>query len=226
MAAEKIPKSHPFLRQLFNHIAGPDVDDRVRWVVDELADLLQVTNIKLIMEDFGKATRTEDAVIHFYEDFLTAYNPDLRKSRGVFYTPQPAVGYVVSAIDEILQQDFKLRDGIADNVKIDVDDKKFHRVQILDPATGTGTFLAEMVRHIHAKIVEKNMQGAWNNNVANDLLPRLHGFEILMAPYAMAHLKLDMILEDTGYRFERDQRVGVYLTIALDGGVRLGAGSD
>ena len=225
-AAETIPKSHPFLRKLFSHIAGPDIDDRIRWVIDELADLLQVANIKLIMEDFGKATKTEDATIHFYEDFLTAYNPDLRKSRGVFYTPQPAVGYIVRAVDEILQQDFKLRDGIADNTKVVIEGQKFHQVQILDPATGTGTFLAEMIRQVHAKIVKKNMQGAWNNYVANDLLPRLHGFEILMAPYAMAHLKLDMILEDTGYRFDKDQRVSVYLTNALDGGIRPGAASD
>jgi len=225
-AAEKIPKSHPFLRKLFSHIAGPDVDDRIRWVVDELADLLQVANIKLIMEDFGKETKTEDATIHFYEDFLTAYNPDLRKSRGVFYTPQPAVNYIVRAVDEILRQDFKLRDGIADNTKVDIDGNTFHKVQILDPATGTGTFLADTIRYIHALLVAKNMQGAWNNYVANDLLPRLHGFEILMAPYAMAHLKLDMILEDTGYRFEKDQRISVYLTNALDGGVRLGSGGD
>ena len=224
MAAEKIPKSHPFLRKLFSHIAGPDVDDRIRWVVDELADLLQVANIKLIMEDFGKTTKTEDATIHFYEDFLTAYNPELRKTRGVFYTPQPAVNYIVRAVDALLRQEFKLRDGIADNSKIDIDGQTFHKVQILDPATGTGTFLAEVIRQIHTKIVEKNMQGAWNNYAGNDLLPRLHGFEILMAPYAMAHLKLDMILEDTGYRFEKNQRVGIYLTNALDGGFRRGAG--
>jgi predicted helicase len=127
-------------------------------------------------------------------------------------------------VDEILKEDFAMPNGIADNTKIehkikDTDKERVrdvHKVQILDPATGTGTFLAEIVRHVHANIVSRGLRGTWNQYVAEDLLPRLHGFEILMAPYAMAHLKLDMFLEGTGFEFKNAQRVGVYLTNSLE----------
>jgi predicted helicase len=220
-AVESIPKSHPFLRKLFGYVAGVEIDERIKWVIDELADLLYAANLKVIMEDFGKNTQTEDPTIHFYENFLTAYNPLVRKSRGVYYTPLPVVQYIVRTVDEILKNDFNLSNGIADNTKTDLYTKTgepIHKIQILDPATGTGTFLAETVRYIHASIVSQGQQGGWNNYVANDLLPRLHGFEILMAPYAMAHLKLDTILEQSGFNFINDQRIGIYLTNSLEEG--------
>lgn len=228
VAVECIPKSHPFLQKLFGYVAGIEIDERIRWVIDELADLLNAVHWKTVMENFGKSTQTEDPSIHFYEHFLNAYNPSTRKARGVYYTPLSAVRYIVDAIDEILTTDFGLSDGIATRTKIDfpVTTKEgkqvwsLHQVQILDPATGTGTFLAETVRHIHAKMGVQGQLGAWNRYVADDLLPRLHGFEILMAPYAVAHLKLDTILEQSGYRFEKEQRLGIYLTNALEEGIK------
>jgi len=222
VAVESIPKSHPFLRKFFSYIASSELDERIRWIIDELADVLQASDLKIIMENFGKQTQTEDPTIHFYENFLAAYNPALRKDIGAFYTPLSAVHYIIRAVDDILKEEFNLPHGLADNTKTDLfteDGRPIHRVQILDPATGTGTFLAEVVRHIHAHLLSKGQQGTWNRYVAEDLLPRLHGFEILMAPYAMAHLKLDTILEQSGYRFDRDQRLGIYLTNALDEGV-------
>ena len=222
-AVESIPKSHPFLRKLFGYIASLELDERIRWIIDELADVLQAADLKIIMENFVKQTQTKDPTIHFYETFLTAYDPAVRKSRGVYYTPLPAVQYIVQAVDSLLKSEFGLPHGLADNTKTDLyteDGTPIHRVQILDPATGTGTFLAEIVRHIHADIVSQGQQGTWNRYVADDLLPRLHGFEILMAPHAMAHLKLDTILEQLGYRFERDQRLGIYLTNALERGLK------
>jgi len=222
-AVESIPKSHPFLRKLFGYIASLELDDRIRWIIDELADMLQAADLKIIMENFGKQTQTEDPTIHFYETFLAAYNPALRKDIGAFYTPQSAVHYIIRAVDDILKEEFDLPHGLADHSKTDLlteEGHPIHRVQILDPATGTGTFLAEIVRHIHANIVSRGQQGTWNRYVADDLLPRLHGFEILMAPYAMAHLKLDTILEQLGYRFEKDQRLGIYLTNALERGLK------
>ncbi|GHT25505.1 DNA methyltransferase [Planctomycetales bacterium] len=228
-AVDSIPKTHPFLRKLFGYIAGLDLDERIRWVVDELAAVLQAASIKIILEDFGKQTQSEDPTIHFYENFLAAYNPELRKDIGAFYTPQPVVSYIIQAVNDILKDEFNLSKGLADNTKITVKTKdkdgrekldKVHKVQILDPATGTGTFLAETVRCIYAELVADGQQGAWNNYVAEDLLPRLHGFEILMAPYAMAHLKLDTILESSGYKFENEQRLGIYLTNALDEGFK------
>jgi len=237
VAVESIPKSHPFLRKLFGYIASLELDERIRWIIDELADVLQASDLKIIMENFGKQTQTEDPTIHFYETFLTAYNPALRKDIGAFYTPLSAVHYIIRAVDDILKDEFDLPNGLADRTKTiirrqtadsrrrqnDADEIEVHRVQILDPATGTGTFLAEVVRHIHAHLLSKGQQGTWNRYVAEDLLPRLHGFEILMAPYAMAHLKLDMILEQLGYRFDNkqrqeEQRLGIYLTNALDEG--------
>lgn len=231
-ACECIPKSNPFLRNLFSYIAGPTLDDRIKWIVDDLADVFVAVDLHNILKDFGKATKTQDPIIHFYETFLSEYDPKLRKSRGVWYTPQPVVNFIVRAVDDILKQEFKLSEGLADTskIKIKIKDTKYgnaksgkksaeiekevHRVQILDPATGTGTFLAEVIRQIHEKFIP--MQGMWSSYVENHLLPRIHGFEILMASYAMAHLKLDLILKETGYIATKNDRLKVYLTNSLE----------
>lgn len=227
-----IPKSNPFLRNLFSYIAGPTLDDRIKWIVDDLADVFVAVNLHDILKDFGKATKTQDPIIHFYETFLSEYDPKLRKSRGVWYTPQPVVNFIVRAVDDILKQEFGLSEGLADTskIKIKIKDTKYgnaksgkksaeiekevHRVQILDPATGTGTFLAEVIRQIHEKFIP--MQGMWSSYVENHLLPRIYGFEILMASYAMAHLKLDLILKETGYKATKNDRLKVYLTNSLE----------
>lgn len=216
-AAELIPKSNPFLRKLFSYIAGPDLDDRIKWIIDSLVDIFLACNVAEILKNYGKATKMEDPIIHFYETFLSEYDPALRKSRGVWYTPQPVVNFIVRAVDEILKSEFDLPQGLADTTKtkitVDVQGKKtekqVHKVQILDPATGTGTFLAETIKQIHTKFSSK--QGIWSNYVESDLLPRLHGFELLMASYAMAHLKLDLLLTETGYTPSALGRVGVGL---------------
>ena len=231
-ACECIPKSNPFLRNLFGYIAGPTLDDRIKWIVDDLADVFIAVNLHDILKDFGKATKTQDPIIHFYETFLSEYDPKLRKSRGVWYTPQPVVNFIVRAVDDVLKSEFELSEGLADTSKItlSIKDSKYgttkkgdklatikkdvHRVQILDPATGTGTFLAEVVRQIHEKF--NSMQGMWSNYVEQHLLPRIHGFEILMASYAMAHLKLDLILKETGYKATNNERLKVYLTNSLE----------
>ena len=231
-ACERIPKSNPFLRNLFSYIAGPTLDDRIKWIVDDLADVFVAVNLNDILKSFGKATKTQDPIIHFYETFLSEYDPKLRKSRGVWYTPQPVVNFIVRAVDDILKQEFGLSEGLADTSKItlSIKDSKYgttkkgdklatikkdvHRVQILDPATGTGTFLAEVIRQIHEKFIP--MQGMWSSYVEQHLLPRVHGFEILMASYAMAHLKISLILQDTGYQSTNNQRLKIYLTNSLE----------
>ena len=231
-AARLIPKTNPFLRQIFNNLAGNDLDDRIAWVVDDLATVFQATNIQKIMKTYVQDKRHHDPMIHFYEDFLSEYNPKLRKSKGVWYTPQPVVGFIVRAVDEILQKEFGLAEGLADYSMIEKEvaveqsrDKrtsdgakhemrKFHRVQILDPATGTGTFLAEVVNQIHDRY--RDNQGIWQQYVEQHLLPRLNGFEILMASYAVAHIKLDMLLSETGYQHQTDKRLHVYLTNSLE----------
>ncbi len=230
-AAELIPKSNPFLRKLFGYIAGPDIDDRIKWIVDGLADIFLACNVAELLKDFGKATKTEDPIIHFYETFLSEYDASLRKARGVWYTPQPVVNFIVRAVDDILKTEFDLPQGLADTskvtVKMDVQgtDKRYadnvkkadvevHRVQILDPATGTGTFLAEVIKQVHSKFA--GQKGIWSNYVENQLLPRLNGFELLMASYAMAHLQLDLLLKETGFKATKDQRFKVFLTNSLE----------
>ena len=231
-AASLIPKSNPFLRQFFNHLAGNDLDERIVWVVDDLVALFAATDIHRVMTSYGRNKRHHDPMIHFYEDFLAEYNPALRKSKGVWYTPQPVVRFIVRAVDDILQRDFGLEEGLANYSMIKKEvvaeqtrDKRtndgmkhymqnFHRLQILDPATGTGTFLAEVINHIYDRF--RNQQGIWQQYVEKHLIPRLHGFEILMASYAVAHLKLDMLLGETGYQHKTDKRLHVYLTNSLE----------
>lgn len=234
-ALELLPKSNPFLRSLFGYIAGPDLDERIRWIIDDLADVFQAANVNKLMQGFGKLTGQSDPFLHFYETFLAAYNPAKRKARGVWYTPEAVVNFIVRAIDEVLQTEFDLNDGLADTSKITIDwdtgqaDKKgkpiitrkeVHRVQILDPATGTGTFLAEVIKNIAPKV--KNVaEGMWSSYIERDLIPRLHGFELLMASYAMCHMKLDMILTELGYKpSNTPPRLGVYLTNSLEEGER------
>jgi len=221
-AYELIPKSNPFLKKLFGYIAGLDVDDRIKWIVDDLVNIFLACNVDEILKNYGKSTKMEDPIIHFYETFLSEYDPKLRKARGVWYTPAPVVNFIVRAVDDILKTEFDLPQGLADTsktkIKVDVQGKKIeqevHKVQILDPATGTGTFLAEVIKHIHKKF--EGQQGIWSNYVETHLLPRLNGFELLMASYAMAHLKLDLLLTETGYKPTKDQRFRVYLTNSLE----------
>jgi len=236
-AALLIPKSNPFLRDLFVDIAGPNIDERIERTVDNLADVFVYTDIEKLLKDFGKNTKTHDPIIHFYETFLTEYDKGLKQSRGVWYTPEPVVKFIVKSVDEILKSEFDIKNGLADTSKIKIKkdvpkfdnrsksksiitgttkvEKEVHKVQILDPATGTGTFLAEVIKFIYEKKY-KNLEAVWNSYVEKDLIPRLNGFELLMAPYSMAHVKLAMLLKETGYKSENNTRFNVFLTNSLE----------
>ncbi len=223
-AAYDLPKTNPFLRKLFAHIAGPELDERIVWVVDNLAELLNRADIASILKDFGHATRQEDPVVHFYETFLGAYDQKMREARGVYYTPEPVVNYIVRSVDAILKKDFKLSAGLADSSKVKLTRPKqrgkgtetieTHKVQILDPATGTGTFLYSVIGQIYQTFAGN--KGMWPGYVKENLLPRLYGFELLMAPYAVAHMKLGLLLRETGYDFSSDERLRVFLTNTLE----------
>ena len=236
-AAELIPKSNPFLRKLFSYISGIDIDDRIKWIVDSLADVFRSADVRKILDGYRKSTKMEDPIIHFYETFLSEYDPKLRKARGVWYTPHPVVNFIIRAIDEILKTEFGLSMGLADSSKVKIKtkvatndkrsktgytnyEKEVHRVQLLDPATGTGTFLVEFIKEIFKKF--KGQEGLWNDYVEKHLIPRLNGFELLMASYAMSHLKLDLLLKETGYKgitssgIEKNQRLKVFLTNSLE----------
>lgn len=223
-AAYDLPKTNPFLRKLFAHIAGPELDERIVWAVDNLAELLNRADISAILQDFGRATRQEDPVVHFYETFLGAYDQKMREARGVYYTPEPVVSYIVRSVDVILKKDFKLSAGLADASKVKLTRPKkigkgtetieTHKVQILDPATGTGTFLYSVIGQIYQTFAGN--KGMWPGYVQENLLPRVYGFELLMAPYAVAHMKLGLLLRETGYDFSSDERLRVFLTNTLE----------
>ena len=214
-ALEKLPASNPFLKGLFDYIAGPALPKRLEYIVDDLAQVLRASDPHSLFRDFGKFTARNDPFVHFYEDFLAAYNPAKRKARGVWYTPEPVVDFIVRAVDDVLKTEFDIPQGLADTSKVTIDwdtgrnhpksgkplteKRDVHRVQILDPATGTGTFLAKAVQLI-ADRIKGSAPGLWSGYVENELLPRLHGFELLMASYAMCHMKLDMQLSQSGYK--------------------------
>ena len=212
-AVELLPKNNPFLRKFFKSIAD-DIDERIKWGVDNLAELFRYTDLGKTLEKF------DDADIHFYETFLTAYNPDLRKSRGAYYTPKEVVNYIVEGIDFLLKKEFSILDGLANTEKFSyssknskAEKKDFHRIQILDPATGTGTFLVETINYIYKNKFKGN-EGAWSSYVKNHLIPRLNGFEILIAPYTITHLNLTLSLQKTNTQ-EIEERFKIYLTDAL-----------
>lgn len=231
-ALERLPASNPFLKGLFRYIAGTNLPRRLEYIVDDLVEVMRASDPHSLFENYGKFTARNDPFVHFYEDFLAAYNPKKRKSRGVWYTPEPVVDFIVRAVDDVLKTEFGLAQGLADTSKVTVDwdtgqtdpktgkavtvRKDVHKVQILDPATGTGTFLAKAVQLIGDR-VKKGAPGKWSGYVEQDLLPRLHGFELLMASYAMCHMKLDMQLTQSGYQPSANSpRLSVWLTNALE----------
>jgi len=207
-AGERIPQSNPFLRKLFQGIGIYDLDVRVAWIIDDLVGIFGATDVRALL-DADKEER--DPVMLFYEDFLAAYDPAGRKARGVYYTPAPVVSFIVRSVDDLLQKAFGLKEGLAD-YSLTTGGK--HRLQILDPATGTGTFLVEVVRKIYSKFAGQT--GVWNDYVRDHLLPRLHGYELLMAPYAMAHLNLEYVFHETGATDLGSARYGIYLTNTLE----------
>lgn len=252
--ADIVPVTNPFLKEMLQTFlklggrrGGIDFDELG---IQDVVDLLRsdATDLPAILRDFGNRTRGEDPVIHFYEHFLAAYNKKLKVQRGVFYTPQPVVTYIVRSVHELLQTEFGLEDGLADittwaefvareqrrnpqsTLRIPegvAPDSPF--VQILDPATGTATFLVEVIEVIYRTLTDKwKRQGlneatrrtAWNEYVPQHLLPRLHGYELMMAPYAIAHMKLPLKLKETGFtawdKLGDDDRARIYLTNALE----------
>ena len=205
-AAEDIPRTNPFLRDLFYH-SRFDLGERLTWLVENLVEILRHTDMDSILAHFGRRTQQTDPVVHFYETFLSAYNPALRKKRGVYYTPEPVVKYIVRSVDHILKTRFNRPRGLADKDAL-----------ILDPAVGTGTFLYFVIEQIKERFA--GQKGLWKSYVQEHLLPRIFGFELLMAPYTVAHMNLGLQLKEAGYEFKDDERLGIYLTNSLEEGVK------
>ncbi len=206
--------------------------------MDDLAQLLARSDMQAILSDFGKRGALQDPVMHFYETFLAAYDPATREKRGVYYTPEPVVSYIVRSVDHILKEKFSCPEGLADYQTTEYEvfeqtdnqtkavKRHSHRVLVLDPACGTGSFLYAVIDQIRNHYRSNHMAGMWNGYVRSHLLNRIFGFEIMMAPYAMAHLKLELQIAaldvpekhraDWSYRFASDERLGVYLTNTLE----------
>ena len=237
-------RTNPLLRELMTAFMGLSAEQQGLEIdfdelgVAEVVELLDHANIDAVVRDFGDKNPREDPVIHFYESFLSEYDKQKKVERGVFYTPRPVVSYIVRSVDQLLRTEFGLVDGLADVTTWGEMAKRLksltvpngvspHQdfIQILDPATGTGTFLVEVIDLIHHTLVDKwkaqgyrdcDVEALWNEYVPKHLLPRLHGYELLMAPYAIAHLKIGLKLYETGYRFGSEERAKVFLTNALE----------
>ncbi|MGE0083637.1 MAG: type ISP restriction/modification enzyme [Desulfococcaceae bacterium] len=239
---DMIPETNLFLRELlstFFFIGGRkgkiDFDELG---INDVVEMLRDTDMDAVLRDFGDKNPSEDPVIHFYEDFLKQYDAHQKVKRGAFYTPRPVVSFIVRSVHEILKKDFALADGLADtaswgevaardkNIKIPegiAADLPF--VQILDPATGTGTFLVEVIDLIYKTMREKwewegrkpaEIRSLWNEYVPKHLLPRMYGFELMMAPYSIAHMKIALKLLETGYLFDTNEVIRIYLTNSLE----------
>ena len=238
-AADAIPSANPFLRRVFDLTAGLDAKtEPFIGFVDDLSQLLANSDMEAVLSDFGRRGARQDPIMHFYETFLAAYDPALRERRGVYYTPEPVISYIVRSVDLLLRERFGCPDGLADyqtaeyEILEDVDGeqkpvtKQSHRVLLLDPACGTGSFLYGVIDHIREQFRSNGNAGMWNGYVREHLLPRIFGFELMMAPYAMAHLKLGMQLAaqdmpeehhaNWAYNFGNNERLGVYLTNSLE----------
>lgn len=246
--ADIVPVTNPFLKEMLQTFlqvggrkGGIDFDELG---IQDVVELLRgdETDLPAILRDFGNKTQGEDPVIHFYEHFLAAYDKKLKVQRGVFYTPKPVVSYIVRSVHELLQTEFGLADGLADtttwgemaqrqpdlNIPEGTDPNSAF-VVILDPATGTATFLVEVVDVIHRTMTAKwremgmneaQRKAAWNAYVPRHLLPRLYGYELMMAPYAIAHMKVSLKLKETGFtawsQLGPTDRLRIYLTNALE----------
>jgi predicted helicase len=203
----------PFLKGLFDLVLGTGSVSKIHKSIENLIDLFNRIDMTNILENFGRETRTEDPVIHFYETFLAAYQASLRKSRGVYYTPEPVVKFIVRAVNDILvdRTIFDLEYGLGNR-----------RVTILDPATGTGTFLYAVIQQIRDNFAKYDVR-SWENLLRDtELLNRLFGFELLMTPYTIAHLKIGVLLGYLQYKFAPNERLKIYLTNALEEGIKQG----
>ncbi len=201
LAFDNIPPTIGILRDVFRFISLEDVPRPMEWIVDDIAEVLAVADVKKILQQ--RAGR--DPIVHFYEPFLTEYDPRERERRGVYYTPEPVVSYIVRSLHWILKEVFGRADGFAAS-----------SVQVLDPAAGTCTFPAEAARIAEAKFTQKYGSGGRKGLIRDHILKNFYAFELMMAPYAVGHLKMGFLFEELGHRPQKDERFQLYLTNTLE----------
>jgi predicted helicase len=205
MAYNYIPSTIGILRDVFRFISLEDPPKSLQVIVDDIAELLWVTEVKKILDEYYQNGKGNDPIIHFYETFLSTYDPGIREKRGVYYTPEPVVNYIVKSIHSILKTHFHLSDGLANP-----------EVKLLDPAGGTLTFPAKAINLAADEYSSKYGKGGLHQWIKNHILNNFHAFELMMAPYAIGHLKMGFILDEMGYKLADDERFKLYLTNTLE----------
>lgn len=205
MAFENIPRTIGILRELFRFISLEDLPPQMEWIVDDIAHVLAVADVSDILSQYYRKGKGSDPIIHFYETFLAEYDPAERERRGVYYTPEPVVSYIVRSLHGLLKSRFKKPDGLAQQ-----------GVTLLDPAAGTMTFVARAAQEAVMEFREKYGSGAKEALIKDHILKNFYAFELMMAPYAVGHLKMAFYLENLGHRLSEDERVRFYLTNTLD----------
>jgi type I restriction-modification system DNA methylase subunit len=204
-AYDYIPKTIGILRELFTFISIGDLPKQMEWSIDDIVSVLAVADVKSIFENYYRLGKGEDPVVYFYETFLSTYNPEEREKRGVYYTPQPVVRYIINSLNEILKTKMHIDEGFSDR-----------KVTVLDPAAGTLSFIAEAVKCAIKEFTEKYGEGKKQEFIKEHILKDFYAFELMMAPYAIGHIKFSFILEEEGYKLSEDERPGFYLTNTLE----------
>ena len=204
-AVQFIPSTIGILKDVFQFISYSDLPQNISWIVDDLSEILNVADIQKILNRFYEEGRGNDPIIHFYETFLAEYNPKVREQRGVYYTPESVVGYIVRSVHQTLKDNFDKPLGLADK-----------SVTVLDPAAGTLTFIAEALRVAVEEYKEHYGSGDISGLIKEHLLEHFYAFELMMAPYAIGHLKMGFVLDELGYEMSDDERFKLYLTNTLE----------
>ncbi|MDH5266336.1 MAG: N-6 DNA methylase [Candidatus Bathyarchaeota archaeon] len=205
IAVYDIPHTIGILREIFDFISLGDLPPQLEWIVDEISNVLANVDVKKIFSEFFRNRKGEDPVFHFYETFLAKYDPEEREKRGVFYTPESVVSYIVRSLHTVLKEKFDLENGLANE-----------KVTILDPAAGTLTFLAEAIKEATKEIVSKFGEGIRKKFIEEHVLKNFYAFELMVAPYAIGHLKISFLLNELGYTLQENERVKFYLTNTLE----------
>jgi len=205
LAYDNIPQTIGILRDVFQFVSLGSLPQQMEWIIDDISEILSITDVSRILHQFFHEGKGKDPIVHFYETFLAEYDPKTREMRGVYYTPEPVVSYIVRSLHSILKEQFKRPDGFADKT-----------VTVLDPAAGTLTFLAETAKLAVDELVSKYGEGGKENFIKEHILKNYYAFELMMAPYAVGHLKMSFLLEELGYRLQKDDRVKLYLTNTLE----------
>jgi len=205
MAFDYIPHTTGILRDVFRFISLGDLPLPMEVLVDDIAAILHAAEINSILNQYYKEGKGEDPIVHFYETFLNQYDPQTRERRGVYYTPEPVVQYIVRSVHSLLKTHFSLPDGLADPA-----------VTLLDPAAGTLTFPAEAIKLAVQEYVQKYGGGGKANFIRDQILKNYYAFELMMAPYAIGHMKISYLLEALGYRLQEDESFQLYLTNTLE----------